>query len=521
MRLEKPGTVFYLSVAIVGLFVILGLLLPEQLNDAASGALAGITTSFGWFYLVTTFLFLVFAFKLAFGRSGKIRLGQDDEEPEYPFWTWLAMLFAAGMGIGLVFWGVAEPVQHYLSPPEGLQAGTPGAAQAALRYSFFHWGLHPWAIYTIVALSLAYARFRKGRSSLISSTLYPLLGERVNGAIGMTVDSLAVISTVFGVATSLGLGAMQIAGGLHYIAGTPQSVAVQLWIIAAVTVLFLLSASLGINKGIKLLSNLNLIVAALLLVFVIVTGPTLFIIDAMTTTIGSYIGNLIPMSFRMTPFTRGTFVGAWTIFYWAWWISWAPFVGSFIARVSKGRTIREFVLGVLFVPTLLSLVWFSVYGGSSLFYEMFENKKISEAVNRDVTLALFTMLEQFPFSPVLIVMALLLILVFFITSADSATFVLGMMTTNGALHPAKPVLWIWGLLLSGSAAALLLSGGLNGLQTASIVMALPFACIMLLMLAATNKALHGEIRDMERKERRRIRRIEQWIEEEELRRQED
>lgn len=514
MRQDKIGPVFGISVTVVGLFVVIGFLMPGQLNAVSKGALAFITKTFGWFYLVATFVMLVFAFVLAFGKFGRIRLGQDDEEPEYPFWTWLAMLFSAGMGIGLVFWGVAEPVYHYLSPPEGIEGSTAKAAQTALRYSFFHWGLQPWAIYTVIALSLAYTHYRKGRSYLISSTLYPLLGKRVEGPIGKTIDSLAVIATVFGVATSLGLGAMQINGGLHYLVDLPQTTMWELIIIAVVTVLFLLSASTGLDRGIKYLSNLNLGLALLLLLVVILAGPTFFLVEALTTTIGAYLGNLIPMSFRMTPFTQRTFVGAWTIFYWAWWISWAPFVGSFIARVSRGRTIREFVIGVLFVPTLLSMVWFSVFGGSALYFEMFRDRPIGEAVNRDVTSALFITLEQFPIGSVLAVLATLLIGTFFVTSADSATFVLGMLSTNGSLNPSRSTKTTWGILVSGIASVLLLGGGLEGVQTASIVMALPFAVILVMMVFATNKALKEEVREAERKEKRRIQRIEQWIEEE-------
>jgi glycine betaine transporter len=514
MHREKLGSVFYISVVVVGLFVLWGFILPEKLSSAAVRALSLITETLGWFYLIVTFIFLVFAFVLAFGSYGKIRLGKDDDIPEYPFFTWLAMLFSAGMGIGLVFWGVAEPVYHYISPPEGVEGGTARAAQTALRYSFFHWGLQPWAIYTVISLSLAYSHFRKGRSNLISSTLYPLIGERVNGPWGKGIDSLAAIATAFGVATSLGLGAMQINGGLHYLLNLPQNTGVELTIILIVTALFLLSASTGLDKGIRYLSNLNLGMASLLLLFVLLAGPTFFMIDALTTTIGAYIGNLIPMSFRMTPFTQGTFVGAWTIFYWAWWISWAPFVGSFIARVSKGRTIKEFVIGVLFVPTALSMLWFSVFGGSALYYEMFEGRGIADAVNEDVTSALFITLEQLPIGTVMVVIATLLIITFFVTSADSATFVLGMLTSNGTLNPRLSTKLVWGLLVSGVASVLLLSGGLNGLQTASIVIALPFALVMLLMVFSTNKALREEVMEQKRIERRRIQKIEQWIQEE-------
>jgi glycine betaine transporter len=516
MKENKLGTVFYASVIIVVIFVIWGFLLPDHLAGFTGDILAAITSSFGWFYLLATFVFLSFALYLAFGPYGKIKLGQDDDEPDYSYYTWLAMLFSAGMGIGLVFWGVAEPMYHYLTPPvTGVEGGTADAARLSLRYSFFHWGLHPWAIYTVIALAIAYSQFRKGDSGLISSTFRPLIGDRVEGPLGKGIDTLATIATVFGVATSLGFGTLQINGGLQHIFGIPNNISVQLIIIGIVTVLYLLSSTTGLNRGIKYLSNLNLGLAGGLLIFVIFAGPTSFIIDAFTTTVGGYLGNIIPMSTRMTPFTGGTWVGAWTIFYWAWWIAWAPFVGSFIARVSKGRSIREFVLGVLLVPSLLSAVWFSAFGGSAIFYEMFQQRGIAEAVNNDVTTALFITLEQFPMGWVLGLLATLLILTFFITSADSATFVLGMLTSRGILNPAASTKIIWGVLQSSIAAVLLYSGGLNGLQTASIIAALPFTVIMLLMVVSLNKALSQEVRDAKKKDRRRIKKLEQLLEEEE------
>jgi glycine betaine transporter len=505
------GSVFYISVIVVALFVLWGFILPESLAEKAGTALAFITSSFGWFYLFSTFLFLVFALYLAFGPFGHIKLGQDDDEPDYSYFTWFAMLFSAGMGIGLVFWGVSEPMYHFLTPPEGATGGTPEAARLALRYSFFHWGLQPWGIYTIVAIALAYAQFRKGESGLISSTFRPLIGDRIEGPIGKSIDTLAAIATAFGVATSLGLGTLQINGGLNYVLGLPITIPIQLIIILIVTVLYMISATTGLNRGIRYLSNLNLGLAAGLLIFVLFTGPTSFIIDAFTTTIGGYLGNLIPMSFRLTPFTGGGWIGAWTLFYWAWWIAWAPFVGTFIARVSKGRTIKEFVLGVLFVPTLLGTLWFSVFGGSAIFFEMFEGRGIAAAVNADVTSALFVTLDQLPLGFFLGILATILIITFFVTSADSATFVLGMLTTNGTLNPSTTTKIIWGVLQSSIAAALLLSGGLNGLQTASIVAALPFAVIMVFMVVALNKALSIEIKEQRRKEKKRIKKLEEWM----------
>lgn len=513
---RKLGAVFFISVVVIGIFVLWGFLLPENLAETFEDALAFTTISFGWFYLFATFLFLVFALYLAFGPYGSIKLGKDDEEPEYTYYTWFAMLFSAGMGIGLVFWGVAEPIYHFITPPLlDIEGQTPEAARIALRYSFFHWGLHPWAIYTIVALALAYAQFRKGETGLISSTLRPLIGDKVDGPIGKGVDILAVIATAFGVATSLGLGTLQINGGLHYVLGIPHTIVMQLIIIVIVTILYMLSATTGLNRGIKYLSNLNLGLAGGLLLFVLITGPTSFIVDAFTTTVGGYLGNIVPMSFRMTPFTQGTWVGDWTLFYWAWWIAWSPFVGTFIARVSKGRTIKEFVLGVMLVPAFLGAFWFSAFGGTAIFFDLFEQGAISEAVSADVTTALFITLEQLPMGLFLAILATFLIITFFITSADSATFVLGMLSSNGVLTPATMTKITWGVLQSSIAAVLLWSGGLGGLQTVSIVTALPFAIIMVLMIFSLNKALSQEIKEKRQKEKRRMKKLEQLLEESE------
>ena len=341
--------VFKISASIVFVFVLFGFLLPTALAQSSGDVLSVLTEKFGWFYLLSTFGFLIFSLFLGFTKCGKIRLGADTDRPEYSNRSWFAMLFSAGMGIGLVFWGVAVPQ-------------TAEAARLAIRYSFFHWGLHAWAIYTIIGMAIAYFTFRKKLPALISSTFYPLLGHRVNGWMGKTIDILAIIATVFGVATSLGLGTLQINGGLNHLIGIPITLTTQLTIIILVTIIYLLSATTGLDKGIKILSNSNLTIAAILLLFVLFTGPTSFIFDVFTTTIGSYIQNLVQMSLRLSPFSGGSWIKTWTLFYWAWWIAWAPFVGMFIARVSKGRTIKEFVLGVLLVPSIFGFFWYVFYG---------------------------------------------------------------------------------------------------------------------------------------------------------------
>jgi glycine betaine transporter len=492
--------VFYVSIVAVLLFVLWGGFMPETLDNTANFLLVFMTNKFGWFYLIAAFSFFVFALYLAFSKHGKIKLGNDDDEPEYSNRTWFAMLFSAGMGIGLVFWGVAEPLSHYITPPVG-EGQTDEAARLAMRYSFFHWGLQPWGIYTVLALSLAYFKFRKGYKGLISFTLYPLIGERVNGSLGKSVDILAIIATAFGVATSLGLGVLQINGGLAHIIGIDNNITNQMIIILIVTALYLISATTGLDRGIKFLSNANLFIALALLLLTLFLGPTSFIFDTFTMTLGNYLQNIIHMSLRLTPFTESTWVSSWTLFYWAWWIAWAPFVGTFIARVSKGRTIREFVLGVMLIPTLFSFVWFSVFGGTALHMEMFQGITLSQVVEKDVTLALFAMLENLPIGTVLSIVATVLIITFFVTSADSATFVLGMLSSNGKLEPSNKVKCIWGVLQAAIALVLLISGGLQGLQTASIVAALPFAVIMVVMCFSIMKALQQEARENNKKKR--------------------
>lgn len=496
--MKKTTPVFFISVIITIVFIIWGVI-PENnlpyLNLAAvtEKVHSFIVEKFGWFYLLSATGFLIFAISLIFSKYGYIKLGKDDDQPEYSYLTWFAMLFSAGMGIGLVFWGVAEPMYHYYEPPVG-EGETAAAARTALRYSFFHWGLHPWGIYAIVALALAYFQFRKGSRGVISQCLRPLFGDKVDTKTGVLVDTIAVYATIFGVATSLGLGAIQISGGLsHLTPAIPNNTTTQLLIIFIVTVLFMLSAQTGLNKGIKLLSNLNVALAVGLMLFLLFTGPTNFIMDVFTTTIGNYMQNLPSMSFKLSPFEQNNWYQSWTIFYWAWWIAWAPFVGTFIARISKGRTIREFIIGVLAVPTLVCGLWFSVFGGSAIYLERFKNATIMEVMNDSgMETALFYVLEHFPLGTIMSGLAIILICTFFVTSADSATFVLGMQTTNGSLNPPNSVKFIWGVIQSAAAAILLWTGGLQALQTASIIAAFPFTIIMILLVISLIQAFKKE-----------------------------
>lgn len=477
----KPKTtvVFWISIVISVIFVSWGVISPERLGRTMDIAQGFFLEKFGWFYQIVATFFLLFALFLIFSRYGKIRLGKDDEKPEFTNVTWFAMLFSAGMGIGLLFFGVSEPISHFASPPLG-EPGTNAAAKQALTYTYLHWGFHAWAIYATIALALAYFKFRKGYPGLMSAALFPLLGNKVYGVIGLIIDTIAVFATIFGVAASLGLGAAQINGGLNYVAGIPNTFGVQLVIIGIVTILFLLSAVTGLNKGIKYLSNSNMILAVILFFTVLFVGPTVFLLNLFTTTFGDYIQNLPSMGLRLAPFNKdnASWVQNWTIFYWAWWIAWSPFVGTFIARVSKGRTVREFMIGVLVVPTIVCTLWFAVFGGTGLYMEHVLGINIS---GKSLETAIFYVYEQLPLTNILIVVTLFLVAIFFITSADSATFVLGMQTTGGSLNPPNSVKIIMGLILTASAIVLLSSGGLPAMQTAIIVSAFPLAFVLLAM----------------------------------------
>ncbi|VEF46109.1 choline/carnitine/betaine transporter [Bacillus freudenreichii] len=477
--MRKISIVFWISLVIASAFVVWGVIAPAQLGKIMDQTKAFFLDSFGWFYQLSATFFLIFALFLIFSRYGRIRLGADEDKPSFSRPTWFAMLFSAGMGIGLLFFGVSEPISHFADPPVG-EGGTAQAGQTALVYTYLHWGFHAWAIYSVIALILAYYKFRKKQPGLMSMTLVPILGERIKGVIGIIIDVVAVFATIFGVAASLGLGAAQINGGLHYVAGVPNNFTVQLIIIAIVTVLFILSASTGLQKGIKYLSNINLILAVILLFGFLFLGPTKFILNMFTTTLGSYVQNLPSMGLRLAPFNKeqAAWTKDWTIFYWAWWIAWAPFVGTFIARVSKGRTVREFMVAVLVLPTIVCAFWFCVFGGTAIYFDYYEGANIA---GQSLETALFHVYELLPFTGALVVVTLMLITTFFVTSADSATFVLGMQTAYGDLNPPNFVKIIWGLFLAASAIVLMLSGGLNAMQTAIIVSAFPLTFVLIAM----------------------------------------
>ncbi|MGE4470398.1 MAG: BCCT family transporter [Desulfovibrio sp.] len=490
----KQNIVFLASFSIVLVLIAVGAFLPEKLDAWSARLHAAIIRDFGWTYLLSAFLFLVFSLYMAFSKFGRIKLGNDHEKPRFSYFAWFSMLFAAGMGIGLIFWGVAEPMSHYLNPPAYIEKSSPEAARFAMRYSFFHWGVHPWAIYIVMSLSIAYFSFRRGMPPLISSCFFPLLGERIHGPIGYFIDILAVFATVFGIVTSLGLGALQINSGLASILPFEAGFTSTLVIIAVVTVLFMISSMTGLDRGIKLLSTANIMLAITILLFMFLVGPSTTIMNVLLNTFADYTASLFTMSLSTNPFRGLEWTQNWTLFYWAWWISWSPFVGLFVASISRGRTIREFVTGCLLVPTLLTFVWFSVFGGSAFHLELQQGAHIAATVAEDVSTGLFKLYSFYPLSSVLTLLTVLLLVVFFVTSADSATFVLGMMTSGGQQDPPAAKKIIWGLTVSVTAAILLFTGGLEGLQRMAIAAALPFTGIMLLLCLCLLRGVRYELR---------------------------
>ena len=499
-----------ISAGLIALIVLWGLIAPASLGSTFDQALVIATKNFGWLYLWVVFGLVLLSAFLALSRYGDLKLGAEDEEPEFSLLSWFAMLFAAGMGIGLVYWGVAEPLLHYRSAPPGIANGTPEAANAAMRYSFFHWGLHPWAIYGVVALSIAYFQFRRGSKALVSSAT-STLPWRWAQQLSPVFNVMAVVATAFGVAASLGMGASQINSGLNTVFGLPVSVFWQAVIIVVVTALFLISAVTGVHRGVKWLSQANLLLAAFLALLVFVFGPTVAIIDTLTSTLGAYLSELVRMSLRLTPFRDSAWVGDWTVFYWAWWIAWSPFVGLFIARISRGRTIRQFLLGVVIAPTLVGFVWFSIFGGAALHSEIFNGSGLAEVAGQNSSLALFALLGELPLAWLTSILATILILVFFITSGDSATLVLATMSTDGDVNPKNRTKIIWGVLVSGIALALLMAGGLKAVQTATIVFALPFSLVLVLMAIALVRAIRQDWQAHEVRERQLRKKMERLL----------
>lgn len=502
------NTVFIVSSLIVLIVVIVGAALPSSFEAVTSRLYDFTTVNFGWFYLLAVFVIILFLFALAISKYGGIRLGGDGEKPEYPFFTWIGMLFSAGFGVGLVFWGVAEPSSHFFTPPFGQLAGeTQEAARVAMGYAFFHWGISQWAVFAILGLVIAFLQFRKQREGLVSTALEPVAGK--TRTVKNSIDILAVIATVMGIATSLGLGVLQMTGGLNSVFATGNRISIQMIFLIVLFIAYMTSTFTGINKGIKYLSNFNLAAALVFLLFVFVTGPTLFILESFTLALGDYISNFIQYSLRLQPYAGGTWVRHWTIFYWAWAIAWSPYVGAFVARVSRGRTLREFIFGVMVIPPFIACLWIAAFGGTALWYDLQQNAGIAAAVNADVTSALFQLYERLPLSTLMSVLSILLILTFLVTSADSATYILASMTTGGSLTPSKVAQLVWGGLMAAIAGVLLYTGGLEALQTASLIAALPFTVLLLLLIISMIKLLKKEPLPIRKKDLNRFRKLEE------------
>ncbi|KAB8126041.1 BCCT family transporter [Gracilibacillus oryzae] len=490
---KRPGTVFYVSFSIIAILVCWGAFFPDNLSNTSNTAMNWMNKYFSWFYMIATTIFVLACLYLAIGPYRNIKLGKQDSEPRYSYFSWLGLLFATGMGVGLVFWGVAEPVLHYVNPPPGYQAETTAAAEAALKYSVFHWALQPWGVFAIIGLTMAFFKFRKNRPGLISHAFYPLIGERANGTLGKVINIFSTIATAIGVATTFGLSAMQVSGGISEVFGTPNNQISQLIIIAVITAMFITSLLSGVDKGMRYLSTSNIIIAGILMVLVLFLGPTAFLFDSFVTVTGQYIGEYLSLSLSLSPYADGSWRGQWTIFFWAWVIAWGPYVGTFIARISRGRTIKEFVMGVLFVPALLGIVWFSIMGGTGLDMQVSGAIDIASQAQQNEELAFFLMLGELPLGLILNILGILLISIFFITSADSASYVLSVISSKGVLNPNKLVKLAWGFCISITAAVLLLSGGLEALRAIAILAALPFTVIVLVMIVSLIKGLKEEL----------------------------
>lgn len=489
-QMMNPPVFFGAAGLVLGV-IIFGTGWTETAGRVFNQVLDFITKHFGWYYVLIVFTFLIFVIWLYFSPYGKIRLGGENTKPEFSRFGWFAMLFAAGMGMGIIFWGVAEPITHYMEPPKA-EPQTINSLREGMRYSFFHWGFHPWAIYIIFALGIAYFHFRHHLPLAPRSLLYPLLGERIHGWIGHVADAFCTVGTLLGVATSLGLGAMQINSGINALTDFPISTNSQLIIIAVITAIAITSLITGIGRGIKYLSMTNIVIMMVLMMFVFIAGPTLYQLKIFISTFGDYLQNIVHDSLWLDIRPDSQWQNDWTLFYWGWWLSWCPFVGIFIARVSRGRTIREFILYVLVIPTLVTFLWFAVFGGTAMHIELFESGDLAGVIEEDVAMSLHALLEHLPITQVTQWVGVLLVIIFFITSSDSGSLVDDMVTSGG--HPNPPIAQrvFWGTAEGAAAASLLMAGGLNALRTASISAGLPQSILVIATCFSLVKALHRD-----------------------------
>lgn len=478
--------IIFILLAIATLYV-------RQVDGAMEAIHSSLTKNVGWFYVFVVNLTLATVAYLFFSPVGKIRLGGKNATKDFSTKAWFAMLFSAGMGIGIVFYGVAEPILHYASPPfENIQGQSPDAASTAMRVTFFHWGLHAWGLYALVGLSLAYFSFNRGLPLTIRSGFYPIFGNRINGVPGHIIDTISTVATLFGVATSLGLGVSQIAAGLGFVYHVPQVIETKLILIAAITAIATYSVVSGLDKGIKILSSINLLLAGALALMILLVGPTITIFKALIQNTGGYMQDFLRLATWTSTYKNSSWQEAWTLFYWAWWIAWAPFVGMFIARISKGRTIREFIGGVLIVPPLVTFVWMAIFGNTAIFQQMHGLTNIVEAVRADVSTALFILLEGYPLAWLTSSLAILVIVFFFVTSSDSGSLVIDTITSGGNPNPPVAQRIYWSVLEGIVAAVLLLTGGLQALQLAAISTALPFSLLLCLLCISLIRALSQE-----------------------------
>ncbi|MBW3605617.1 MAG: BCCT family transporter [Actinobacteria bacterium] len=489
-----PRVTFWSAGLVITLLVVT-LLFREPMEGFFVGLRDGINGLFGWFYILAANLYVLVGLFFAFSRFGKIRLGGPQARPEFSSGAWYAMLLSAGMGIGLMFWSVAEPIFHLTSPAPifGVEAGTDAAAQAALATTFYHWGIHPWGIYALVSLALAFFAFNRGLPLTFRSVFYPLLGRRIYGTWGNVIDVLTVLATLFGLATSLGFGVQQAAAGLNFLFGWPSGTGFQVLLIAAITGLATISVVAGLDAGVKRLSQINIYLAAAFLLFLVAVGPTLFLLSVFIQSTGFYIQVLPELAFWSEAFGDSGWQGSWTVFYWGWWISWSPFVGMFIARISKGRTVRELILGVMVAPSLLSFIWMAVFGGAAINLQMSGVVDLATAVNENVATAMFEMLQAFPLAQLTSTVGVLLVVSFFVTSSDSGSLVVDHLTSGGKLDSPKPQRVFWAVMEGAIAAVLLLGGGLNALQAMAIASGLPFAVILIIMMWSMYTAFDEEL----------------------------
>lgn len=496
---RESRTMRVAAFTMVSLFVLFTVLAPAASSSLYSTAKNFITTDLNWYYILFVSLLLLFALGLIFSPFGRIRLGRDDERPEFGNFTWFAMLFSAAIGTGLMFWSIAEPISHLQSNPfasmAGVDANTAEAAQIALRITIFHWGIHGWAVYIVTGMILAYFAYRRGLPLTIRSTLYPLLGERIHGPIGHFVDLLAVFCTLFGTATTLGLGVSQMSAGMSELFGTASTLGNQLMLITLVSVIAIVSVVTGLRKGILILSKFNIYLSVLFFFIVFVAGPSLYLIGLFTTSLGDYLSHALQMGFWVNQNVSDPWQGWWTLFYWGWWLSWGPYVGMFVARISRGRTVRELLIGGIGLACLGSMIWIVIFGGTALHQQIYQGVDLAAVVNADLSRALFSMLQALDvgwLGTLLTLLATLMIVSWFVTSADSCTLVICTLLARGNPNPKRSSLVIWGAGLGTVAAVLLASGGLEALQTAAIVSALPFSFVLLFMCVAVVKAMREE-----------------------------